>query len=101
MSDYFYFTSAVFFVVAVFLIFALAKSISLRLKKPKIGTITGKEATASEEIDENKTGFVVVEGEIWKASSKHKISKGEKVKITGKEEDYTLIVEPVNLNLNS
>ena len=97
-------------IFAVFLIFAATKIFKSWKKKPVIGeSIIGETAESTEDF-ENKTGFVMYKGELWKAkilsdegegegegkgegeSENKKILKGNKVKIKGMD-GYILIVE--------
>lgn len=54
-----------------------------------------EEGVALDSISANRTGFVIVGGEYWKAKSSmgdEKINKGDKIKVVEKEADL-LIVE--------
>lgn len=84
------FSSIVF---AVFLIIAVFKIFSLWKKKPVIGEIINKICEAKEDFEDD-SGYVIFEGELWKAKSKEKILKGDKLKIVNKD-GHILIVEKV------
>ena|SRR5438445_2432223 len=76
----------------IFLAFALTKVIQIRKKESVFGRMSGKEATALENISPKKKGFVKYQGEYWKASSKNIVKSGERVRILEKS-GHTLIVE--------
>ena len=50
-------------------------------KKSNTERLIGLEAKVTEDIDSHKIGTINVNGEVWKAISDEKISKGEKVEI--------------------
>lgn len=50
-------------------------------KKPNTERLIGLAAKATEDIGPNQIGSINVKGEIWKAISDERISKGEEVKI--------------------
>ncbi|PKP59752.1 MAG: hypothetical protein CVT89_00885 [Candidatus Altiarchaeales archaeon HGW-Altiarchaeales-2] len=84
-------------IFAVFLIFAVTKIFNAGKKKPVIGESMLGETAESTEDFENNTGFVMYKGELWKAKSlktDEKILKGDKVRITGKDE-YIMNVEKI------
>ncbi|MCX7760012.1 MAG: nodulation protein NfeD [Hydrogenothermaceae bacterium] len=80
--------SALFFLIVAYL------GLKAQREKPKTGeeTIVGKEAVAYTDIDGQ--GYVMVDGELWKAISDKKIEKGKKVRILNAE-GLTLKVEEV------
>jgi len=54
----------------------------------------GSTGTAQEDFEES--GPVMVMGELWQAvSRKGKITKGQKIKVTGRK-DFTLFIEPAD-----
>jgi len=77
---------------AAFFLFAAAKIIRIRRKKPKVGELMGRTAKVIAEINE-EGGLVKVRGEIWKAKSVNgeKVSEGETVEIVERE-GLTLLV---------
>jgi Membrane-bound serine protease (ClpP class) len=82
---------AVSLILGVFLIFALYKVIKARNKRAVFSTIEGEEAEAIDDL--NPAGFVMYDGEYWRARSKKgEIKKGEKVIIV-KKDRAELIVE--------
>jgi len=84
-------------VFGVFLFYALIKILKLRKQKPVIGEgILGETAEAVDDINENSQGFVLYNGELWKATSTHKIKKGDEVRVINKK-NYVLVVEPKNI----
>jgi len=88
-------------IFAVFLIFAVTKVFKSWKKRPVIGeSMIGETAEARENF-ENNVGFVIYEGELWKAKNlsntdktNEKILKGDKVKIKGRD-GYILSVEKI------
>ena len=74
--------------------FIVYKVIQVKRKKPIIWTIIGSTGIADDEISPDKPGFVIIEGEYWKATSRTRIRKGEKVRVVGKDGPL-LIVEPL------
>jgi membrane-bound ClpP family serine protease len=67
-------------------------------RKPKQFVTQSEEGVALDSISANRTGFVDVGGEYWKARcsrGEEEINRGEKIKVVGKEADL-LIVEHLN-----
>ena len=67
----------------------------VKKRKPIEFVLQSEEGVALDSISANRTGFVIVGGEYWKAKSStgdEKINKGDRVKVVGKEADL-LIVE--------
>ncbi|MGP3704209.1 MAG: NfeD family protein [Candidatus Bathyarchaeota archaeon] len=83
--------------VGAFFIFASYKVLKLRRKPPLVSGMFKGYGEVIEEITPEKTGFIIYQGEYWKAKSSKKIGKGEKVIIIGKE-GPVLVVEPKNEN---
>ncbi|MEM2918987.1 MAG: nodulation protein NfeD [Candidatus Altiarchaeota archaeon] len=84
-------------ILALFLLFALFKVAEIKFKKPVIGELSGETAKAEEDMSDKEGGFVLYNGELWKAKvekGKRKIKKGEEVRIVRKE-GTLLIVEPL------
>ncbi|MEM1538486.1 MAG: nodulation protein NfeD [Candidatus Nezhaarchaeales archaeon] len=74
--------------LAGFTVFAIYKVIKARRMKPKlyISGLEGRVAEAVDEITTDKEGFVICEGEYWRAKTEEGVIKpGEKVIVTGKE----------------
>ncbi|MFQ6118549.1 MAG: nodulation protein NfeD [Methanosarcinales archaeon] len=82
-------------VIAIFFGFVIYKVVSLRLKKPVIGSGFTEPAIALENISANSYGFVMVQGERWKATSDQDVKKGQKLKVI-KKEGPILIVTPLD-----
>lgn len=61
------------------------KVIKVRRKKPYEFLPTGKVGRALDDLGPGKTGFVMVEGEYWKATSDEEIPKGSEVVVVGVE----------------
>jgi membrane-bound serine protease (ClpP class) len=67
----------------------------VKKRKPKQFVTQSEEGVALDSISANRTGFVIVGGEYWKAKSgrgDEEINRGEKIKVVGKEAGL-LIVE--------
>lgn len=64
--------------------FVSYKILKVRKMKPFIWRIEGSIGEALDDIGPGKPGFVIVEGEYWKAESDETIGKGEKVVVIGK-----------------
>lgn len=86
---------AVFTVIACFVVFVIFKVIIAHEKKKYMPVFSEQFATAIEEIDSEKSGFVKYHGELWKAQSNVPVKKGQKVKIIS-QEGLMLLVEPLN-----
>jgi membrane-bound serine protease (ClpP class) len=81
-------------VTAGFFLFLIAMGIRAQRNRSVIGaeTIIGSIGTSQESFD--KTGMVMVMGELWLAEiSTGEIEKGQKIKVTGRNK-FTLLVEP-------
>lgn len=87
------FSSIVF---AIFLIIAIFKIFLLWKKKPIIGESVINKICEARENFENNEGYVIFEGELWKAKSKsiEKILKGDKLRIVSRD-GHVLIVEKI------
>jgi membrane-bound serine protease (ClpP class) len=68
----------------------------VKKRKPMQFVLQSEEGVALDSISANRTGFVIVGGEYWKAKrgtgGESEINKGDKIKVVGKEADL-LIVE--------
>jgi membrane-bound serine protease (ClpP class) len=58
----------------------------LRRKRSEIFEIVGKEGVAKEDIEPGREGYVLVEGELWRAVSKEPIKAGDPIVVIGKKE---------------
>ncbi len=86
----------VFVVILVgLLIFIIYKANETRKTKTSTLVFVGQVAVALDEIGPRKDGFVLFNGEHWKAQSNDNVLAGQKVKILSKD-GYTLIVTPLN-----
>ncbi|MCE4621265.1 MAG: nodulation protein NfeD [Desulfurococcales archaeon] len=65
---------------------AVYKIIQVRKRPPIVWSIVGAKGRAIDEIMPGKPGFVIVEGEYWKAISDDHIKPGDPVEVVGKEE---------------
>lgn len=66
--------------------FILYKIIKVKKQPPKLTTVPeGSVGKAIDNIGPNNPGFVIVEGEYWKAISDEEIHKGDKIVVIGKE----------------
>jgi len=76
--------------------YAVYKIIQVRRRKPVVWSIIGAEGKAVDEIAPGKPGFIIVEGEYWKAITRgDRINPGDPVRVVGKEGPI-LIVEKVH-----
>jgi len=83
-------------VTAAFFLFLVTMGIRAQGRKPVTGieALVGSTGTAQEDFEES--GPVMVMGELWQAvSRKGKITKGQKIKVTGRK-DFTLFIEPAD-----
>ncbi|MCE4624810.1 MAG: nodulation protein NfeD [Desulfurococcales archaeon] len=60
------------------------KLIQVRKRKPIVWSIVGAEGRAIDDIPPNGEGFVIVQGEYWKATSDEEIRKGDRVIVVEK-----------------
>jgi len=82
-------------VTAGFFLFLITMGIRAQRNRSVIGaeTLIGSIGTSQEKFD--KTGMVMVMGELWQAEiTTGEIAKGQKIKVTGRNK-FTLLVEPV------
>jgi membrane-bound serine protease (ClpP class) len=68
-----------------FFLFAAYKVIEVRRRKPIEWTLVGDVADAAEDLEPGIEGFVLYQGEYWKATTSGTVRKGQKVKIIAKE----------------
>ena len=80
--------------VGVLTAFIVYKVVQARKAKPIVWEITGARGRAVDKIGPGRPGFVMVEGEYWKAVSDEEIEPGEEVEIVEKL-DYMVKVRPV------
>lgn len=66
----------------------------LSTKKTNVDSLIGKHAIVTESISPTKVGKVKIEGEVWRAESKHSCKEGDRVKIVSVS-GVTLSVEPL------
>ncbi len=57
----------------------------LRRRRSEIFEVVGKEGVAKEDIEPGREGYVLVEGELWRATSKDHIKAGEPIVVIGKK----------------
>ncbi len=69
--------------------FVVYKVLKVSRAKPYIWKLEGAIGEALDDIKPEKPGFIIIEGEYWKATSEEEIRKGDKVIVIGKE-DHTL-----------
>ncbi len=75
--------------------FIALQLIKLRKVKHRIFEIIGKEGVAKDEIKPDKEGYVLIEGELWRAISERDIIKpGERVMVINRK-DFLLIVKKI------
>src|SRR5918999_906484 len=66
----------------------------IKKREPKQFALQSEEGVALDSISTNRTGFVIVGGEYWRAKSStgdEEINKGDKIKVVGKEADLLII----------
>lgn len=91
----FYTVTAITLPLAGLLSIIVVKAIGVWKRRPVYQpTVVGKIGYAIDDIPEGGEGFVVVEGEYWRAKAKKPIKRNQKVKVVGKEGPL-LIVEPL------
>ncbi|MCX8191907.1 MAG: hypothetical protein N3F06_03780, partial [Nitrososphaerales archaeon] len=78
----------------IFFAFILYKIIEVRKRKGVFEPYPKGEGRAIDDLGPTTIGYVIVEGEYWKAKSKIPINSGTKVRVVGVE-DKVLVVEPV------
>lgn len=64
---------------------AIYKVLKIRKREPVIWTIVGKKGRAIDNIGPGREGFVIVDGEYWRAVSDEEINSGEPIVVTSKE----------------
>jgi membrane-bound serine protease (ClpP class) len=69
------------------------KVVEARRRKPYMGEMVGGTAVSSEDISPGRTGFVVLDGETWRARSRAGVKKGARVRVVSKD-GPVLLVEP-------
>ncbi|MDD1750860.1 MAG: nodulation protein NfeD [Methanothrix sp.] len=70
-------------ILGVFLAFSIYKIARARFAPPVLGHVVGEEAQAIDRLD--KEGYVLFQGEYWRAESEDTVENGEMVVITGKD----------------
>lgn len=65
--------------------FTVYKVIKARRRPPVMWTIIGARGRAIDRIEPGRPGFVIVEGEYWKAVSDEVIERGDEIIVVGKE----------------
>lgn len=69
------------------------KVIQVKRKKPIVYTPEGREGIAIDDIKPGSIGFVKIEGEYWRATSKSEIKAGERIVVLTMRSDGVLIVD--------
>lgn len=70
-------------ILGAFLAFAIYKVAKARFAPPTLGRLVGEEAEAADRLD--RGGYVLFQGELWRAEADEPVEKGERVVITAKE----------------
>jgi membrane-bound serine protease (ClpP class) len=70
-------------ILGAFLAFAIYKVAKARFAPPALGRLVGEEAEAADRLD--REGYVLFQGELWRAEADEPVEKGERVVITAKE----------------
>jgi membrane-bound serine protease (ClpP class) len=73
--------------------FTVYKVVEARRRKPYMGEMVGGTAVSSEDISPGETGFVILDGETWKARAVTGVRKGARVRVVSKD-GPVLLVEP-------
>jgi membrane-bound serine protease (ClpP class) len=68
-----------------FFLFAAYKVVEVRRRKPMGWSMIGELAEAVDDLEPGTEGFVIYQGELWKAIANTPVKRGEKVRITAKE----------------
>lgn len=76
-------------ILGVFLTFAIYKVAKARFSPPTLGRLVGEQAMAIERLD--REGYVLFQGEYWKARAEETVEKGEQVIIQAKEGEQLLV----------
>ncbi len=66
--------------------FLVYKVLQVKKVKPRIWRLEGSFGEALDDIGPGKPGYVIVEGEYWKAVSDEEIRRGDKIVVVGKED---------------
>jgi len=91
----FYTVAAITLPIAGLLGIIFVKAVGVWRKKPIYQpSIVGKIGYAIDDIPEGREGFVVIEGEYWRARAKKPVRRNQRVKVVGKEGPL-LVVEPL------
>jgi len=78
-------TLGVMAVVGGFFSVLMYKAVQATRMKRRLEALPKGEGRAVDDLGPDKLGYVVIEGEYWKAKSKHPILSGSRVKVTGAE----------------
>ena len=76
-----------------FFAFVLYKVLEARLRTPYVVGGVGTLAEAIDDMETGSRGFVLLEGETWRARSLSPVRRGERVRVVAKE-GPVLVVEP-------
>jgi len=97
----FYTVTAITLPLAVLLGIIFVKAVGAWRKKPIYQpTVIGKTGYAIDDIPEGGEGFVMVEGEYWRAKARKPVKRNQKVRVVDKEGPL-LVVEPIEQNSSS
>ncbi len=72
-------------IMGVFTVYVVYKVLEVRKRQPIVWSITGKIGETVDDLEPGKPGFIIVEGEYWKAISNEFVPRGSKVKVLRKE----------------
>ncbi len=81
-------------IVTAFLVVIIYKVFQTAQQKSTALQFTGRYAIAIDDISPERMGFILLQGEHWKATSRQVIVHGQKVRVLSRE-GLTLIVEPI------
>jgi membrane-bound serine protease (ClpP class) len=80
-------------ILGAFLAFAIFKVARARFSSPVLGRVVGEEAQAIDRLD--KEGYVLFQGEYWRAEAEETVEKGERVVIVGKNKERLRIKKKI------
>ncbi len=88
-------TGAVAVTLSSFFIIVITKAVkTIRRPPANLYSVVGKIGEAEDDIKANGIGWVLVEGELWRAKAVKDVKRGQRVRVIKKEEEV-LVVEPV------
>lgn len=86
--------SIVLIVISLFFGFLIYKAIQAVRSKPYLKEIPSEYGKAVDPISPGEEGYVKLDGELWRATSKKEVRPGQRIRVVGKVSDV-LLIEPV------